>query len=150
MFYFQHCLNLYLQVVHCNVAIVETSDQHVGVLCTAKLGFRKWWDLKTSGWMSTHMIPHLAQHWYLRSILEIWVFNNLLRKRRVFQPKEPFFSRVRILQLTPGKRGSSGRRQQPPQVLSAGTGCLTNWIVKHPNSKNITRSNTIQHKHHKM
>ena len=38
MFYFQHCLDLYLEVVHRNVAIIETSNQHVGVLCIKKSG----------------------------------------------------------------------------------------------------------------
>ena len=61
---YQHFSDLYLKVVNRNVAIIETNNQHMGVL----LGQDKFLNLvkrKTSGWMSTHITPHLAQHWYL-------------------------------------------------------------------------------------
>ena len=58
--------------------------------------------------MSTHIIPHFAQHWYLWAVEKFW----------------SFFIKFNNFHLTQGKMGSSERRQPPLQVPFVGRGCL--------------------------
>ena len=82
--------------------------------------------------MSTHIIPHFAQHWYLWAVQRFWSF---LTKSDNFR-------------LTQGRMGSSERKQPPLQVPFVGRGCLPIKTVKwYKRSNNVNFSTTREIRH---
>ena len=82
--------------------------------------------------MSTHIIPHFAQHWYLWAVQRFW----------------SFFIKFNNFHLTQGKMGSSERRQPPLQVPFVGRGCLPIKTVKwYKRSNNVNFSTTREIRH---